>query len=40
VAIRGALRTRRATVWVPRKLEPIMTAVRHLPRPVFRRLRG
>jgi decaprenylphospho-beta-D-erythro-pentofuranosid-2-ulose 2-reductase len=40
VAIRGALRTRRATLWVPRKLELIMTAVRHLPRPVFRRLPG
>jgi decaprenylphospho-beta-D-erythro-pentofuranosid-2-ulose 2-reductase len=39
-AIRGALGTRSATVWVPRKLQPIMTAVRHLPRPLFRRLRG
>jgi decaprenylphospho-beta-D-erythro-pentofuranosid-2-ulose 2-reductase len=39
-AIRWAMRTGAATVWVPRQLQVIMTAVRHLPRPVFRRLRG
>jgi decaprenylphospho-beta-D-erythro-pentofuranosid-2-ulose 2-reductase len=39
-AIREGVRTRQATVWVPRKLQPIMTVVRHLPRPVFRRLRS
>lgn len=39
-AIRGAIRTGAATVWVPRQLQLVMTAVRHLPRPLFRRLRG
>lgn len=39
-AIRAAVRTGSATVWVPRQLQLVMTAVRHLPRPVFRRLRG
>jgi len=28
------------TVWSPAMLRPVMSAVRHLPRPVFRRLRG
>jgi decaprenylphospho-beta-D-erythro-pentofuranosid-2-ulose 2-reductase len=26
------------TVWVPRALRPVMSVLRHLPRPVFRRL--
>jgi decaprenylphospho-beta-D-erythro-pentofuranosid-2-ulose 2-reductase len=39
-AIQGAVRKGVATVWVPRQLQLVMTAVRHLPRPVFRRLRG
>jgi decaprenylphospho-beta-D-erythro-pentofuranosid-2-ulose 2-reductase len=39
-AIRGALRTSARTVWVPRQLQLVMTVVRCLPRPVFRRLRG
>jgi decaprenylphospho-beta-D-erythro-pentofuranosid-2-ulose 2-reductase len=25
-------------VWVPRTMRPVMSALRHLPRPVFRRL--
>jgi decaprenylphospho-beta-D-erythro-pentofuranosid-2-ulose 2-reductase len=28
------------TVWSPGVLRPVMSAVRHLPRPVFRRMRG
>ena len=28
------------TVWVPGKLRPVMAAMRHLPRPVFRRLKA
>lgn len=39
-AIRGGIRTGRAIVWVPRPLQLVMTVVRHLPRPVFRRLPG
>lgn len=39
-AIRGAIRSGAPSVWVPRHLRLVMTVVRHLPRPVFRRLRG
>ena len=39
-AISAALRSGAAVVWVPRKLQLIMTAVQHLPRAVFRRLPG
>jgi len=37
-AIVGGLRDGRETVWVPGKLRWVMSALRHLPRPVFRRL--
>ena len=40
VAVRDGVRTGAATVWVPRQLQLIMTAVRHLPRAAFRRLPG
>ncbi|MFI5754317.1 decaprenylphospho-beta-D-erythro-pentofuranosid-2-ulose 2-reductase [Streptomyces sp. NPDC051569] len=38
VAIELGLRRRSEAVWVPGALRVVMTAVRHLPRPVFRRL--
>ncbi|WP_046501661.1 decaprenylphospho-beta-D-erythro-pentofuranosid-2-ulose 2-reductase [Streptomyces odonnellii] len=37
-AIELGLRRRSETVWVPGALRPVMSALRHLPRPVFRRL--
>jgi decaprenylphospho-beta-D-erythro-pentofuranosid-2-ulose 2-reductase len=33
-----ALRTGQSTVWVPAVLRGVMSGIRHLPRPVFRRL--
>ncbi|GGS24581.1 decaprenylphospho-beta-D-erythro-pentofuranosid-2-ulose 2-reductase [Streptomyces griseoviridis] len=39
-AIELGLRRRSETVWVPGALRAVMAAVRHLPRPVFRRLPG
>ncbi|MEV0036086.1 decaprenylphospho-beta-D-erythro-pentofuranosid-2-ulose 2-reductase [Streptomyces sp. NPDC050804] len=39
-AIELGLRRRSETVWVPGALRLVMSAVRHLPRPVFRRLPG
>ena len=37
-AIAAGLRRRAHTVWAPAPLRLVMTAVRHLPRPLFRRL--
>jgi decaprenylphospho-beta-D-erythro-pentofuranosid-2-ulose 2-reductase len=37
--VRG-LTTRAGTVWVPAQLRYVMSALRHLPRPVWRRMRG
>jgi decaprenylphospho-beta-D-erythro-pentofuranosid-2-ulose 2-reductase len=37
-AIVSGLRARRGIVWVPPTLRPVMTVLRHLPRPIFRRL--
>ena len=37
-AIIGGLRDGRETVWVPPQLRWVMSGLRHLPRPVFRRL--
>ncbi|MFF4173183.1 SDR family NAD(P)-dependent oxidoreductase [Streptomyces sp. NPDC001744] len=37
-AIERGLRRRAETVWVPGVLRPVMAAVRHVPRPLFRRL--
>ncbi|GAA2636264.1 decaprenylphospho-beta-D-erythro-pentofuranosid-2-ulose 2-reductase [Streptomyces axinellae] len=39
-AIAHGVRRRARTVWVPGALGPVMTALRHLPRPLFRRLPG
>src|SRR5205807_2029078 len=39
-AIAGALRSVPHTVWVPSQLRYVMAVLRHLPRPVFRRLPG
>lgn len=39
-AIEHGLRRRSEVVWVPAALRPVMAALRHLPRPVFRRLPG
>ncbi|HCA87566.1 MAG TPA: decaprenylphospho-beta-D-erythro-pentofuranosid-2-ulose 2-reductase [Streptomyces sp.] len=39
-AIELGLRRRRETVWVPGRLRPVMAALRHLPRSLFRRLAG
>ena len=33
-----AVRNRREQVWVPAQLRGVMSVLRHLPRPVFRRL--
>lgn len=38
VAIELGLRRRSETVWVPGALRVVMSALRHVPRPVFRRL--
>ncbi len=37
-AVAHALRTGQSTVWVPAVLRAVMSGLRHLPRPVFRRL--
>ncbi|MET9799430.1 decaprenylphospho-beta-D-erythro-pentofuranosid-2-ulose 2-reductase [Streptomyces sp. NPDC006368] len=37
-AIEQGLRRRTETVWVPGALRPVMSVLRHLPRPLFRRL--
>jgi decaprenylphospho-beta-D-erythro-pentofuranosid-2-ulose 2-reductase len=37
-AINEALRCRRETIWVPGILRWVMAVLRHLPRPIFRRL--
>lgn len=39
-AVELGLRRRRETVWVPGRLRPVMAALRHLPRSLFRRLAG
>ncbi|MGH8930947.1 MAG: decaprenylphospho-beta-D-erythro-pentofuranosid-2-ulose 2-reductase [Egibacteraceae bacterium] len=39
-AIEAGLRSRAETVWVPSVLRWVMSVLRHLPRPIFRRLRG
>jgi decaprenylphospho-beta-D-erythro-pentofuranosid-2-ulose 2-reductase len=38
VAVLAALRSQKQTVWVPGSLRFVMSALRHLPRPLFRRL--
>ncbi|QKW08756.1 decaprenylphospho-beta-D-erythro-pentofuranosid-2-ulose 2-reductase [Streptomyces sp. NA04227] len=38
VAIESGLRRRAETVWVPGTLRVVMSALRHVPRPLFRRL--
>jgi decaprenylphospho-beta-D-erythro-pentofuranosid-2-ulose 2-reductase len=37
-AIESGLRRRAETVWTPTALRPVMSALRHLPRPLFRLL--
>ena len=37
-AITDGLRRRRDTVWVPGKLRWVMSVIRHMPRPIFRKL--
>jgi decaprenylphospho-beta-D-erythro-pentofuranosid-2-ulose 2-reductase len=37
-AVVAGVRWRKDTVWVPKALRPVMSALRHLPRSVFRRL--
>ena len=37
-AVVAAVASGREQVWVPRALRPVMSGLRHLPRPVFRRL--
>ncbi|MGW0118129.1 decaprenylphospho-beta-D-erythro-pentofuranosid-2-ulose 2-reductase [Streptomyces sp. NPDC003327] len=37
-AVELGLRRRSETVWVPGTLRPVMAALRHVPRPLFRRL--
>lgn len=37
-AVVNAVTSGRDQVWVPRRLRPVMSVLRHLPRPVFRRL--
>jgi decaprenylphospho-beta-D-erythro-pentofuranosid-2-ulose 2-reductase len=37
-AVVDAVRDRREQVWVPAPLRVVMSTLRHLPRPVFRRL--
>jgi decaprenylphospho-beta-D-erythro-pentofuranosid-2-ulose 2-reductase len=37
-AIVDGLASGRSIIWVPPVLRPVMTAIRHLPRPVFRKL--
>jgi decaprenylphospho-beta-D-erythro-pentofuranosid-2-ulose 2-reductase len=38
-AVVKALRTGREIVWVPGQMRVVMSGLRHLPRPVFRRLK-
>ena len=33
-----AVRTRKEHVWAPAPLRSVMSALRHIPRPIFRRL--
>lgn len=40
VAIAAGLSSKAHTIWVPSRLRFVMAIARHLPRPVFRRLRG
>lgn len=35
VVIAEAIRTRKPLVWAPKKVRPLMSTLRHLPRPVF-----
>ncbi|MGW0602957.1 decaprenylphospho-beta-D-erythro-pentofuranosid-2-ulose 2-reductase [Streptomyces sp. NPDC002644] len=37
-AVEAGLRRRASTIWVPSPLRPAMALLRHLPRPLFRRL--
>ena len=37
-AVVGAVSSGREQVWVPGSMRPVMSALRHLPRGVFRRL--
>ena len=37
-AVVAALASGQELVWVPRQLRAVMSGVRHLPRPLFRRL--
>lgn len=37
-AVEQGLRRRSETVWVPGALRVVMSALRHVPRPLFRRL--
>jgi decaprenylphospho-beta-D-erythro-pentofuranosid-2-ulose 2-reductase len=37
-AIESGVRRRAEVVWVPGRLRPVMSVLRHLPRPLFRRL--
>ncbi|WP_295657174.1 decaprenylphospho-beta-D-erythro-pentofuranosid-2-ulose 2-reductase [uncultured Nocardioides sp.] len=37
-AVLGAVDARKEQVWVPGTMRPVMSVLRHLPRPVFRRL--
>jgi decaprenylphospho-beta-D-erythro-pentofuranosid-2-ulose 2-reductase len=39
-AVVAAVRGRKEQVWVPAQLRPVMSVLRHLPRPVFRRIPG
>ena len=39
-AIVAGVRGTADTVWVPGRLRPVLAAMRHLPRPVFRRLKA
>ena len=39
-AVARALRSGAQTLWVPAALRPVMSGVRHLPRPIFRRLKA
>jgi decaprenylphospho-beta-D-erythro-pentofuranosid-2-ulose 2-reductase len=38
--ILDAVRGRKEQAWAPPALRPVMSALRHLPRPLFRRLPG
>jgi len=36
--ILDVVRTKKEQAWVPALFRPVMSALRHLPRPIFRRL--